>query len=281
MQADAFVFFRGSAPWFYEQYGRDALLRDSPAVWLRGDAHVENFGSYRGGNGLVYFDANDFDEAVRGPLLWDVVRLTVSVKLAGAYLGLTPSQQQATARAALGAYTAALARGNPFLLERETATGVVRQFIKKVARRRHRDLLRVRARRRHGWHLRSLAALCPLPEAERREVLAAFEERRGTQAVPPCGPALDVAQRVAGIGSLGVPRYAVLAEHHRAHKWPVLLGRGELYVLDGNSWKELLHATPRRVALTGAGQTEGATFKDDHTLLLTTEQGAVYEYQLL
>ena len=60
----------------------------------------------------------------------------------------------------------------------------------------------------------------------------------------------------------------------------VLLARGELFVLDGNSWAAILHATPRHVSLTGAGQTEGATFKDNQTLLLTTEQGAVYEYKL-
>ncbi len=60
----------------------------------------------------------------------------------------------------------------------------------------------------------------------------------------------------------------------------VLLGRGELFIFDGNTWNDLLQAKPRHVALTGAGQTEGATFKDDHTLLLTTEQGAVYEFRL-
>ena len=60
----------------------------------------------------------------------------------------------------------------------------------------------------------------------------------------------------------------------------VLLARGELFVLDGNSWADMLKATPRHISLTGAGQTEGAAFKDNQTLLLTTEQGAVYEYKL-
>ena len=103
MQANAFAFFRGSAPLFYQVYGRDALLRDSPTAWLCGDAHVENFGSYRGDNTLVYFDANDFDKAVRGPLLWDVARLAVSVLLSGAYLGLSPAHRQAATRTVLAA----------------------------------------------------------------------------------------------------------------------------------------------------------------------------------
>jgi hypothetical protein len=57
----------------------------------------------------------------------------------------------------------------------------------------------------------------------------------------------------------------------------VLLARQELFMLDGNSWEEILKATPRQLSLKGAGQTEGAAFKDEHTLLITTEEGKVYE----
>jgi outer membrane protein assembly factor BamB len=60
----------------------------------------------------------------------------------------------------------------------------------------------------------------------------------------------------------------------------VLLARQELFILEGNSWDEILKATPRHIDLKGAGQTEGAAFKDENTLLLTTEQGAVYELDL-
>ncbi|ALW83657.1 hypothetical protein AUC43_00170 [Hymenobacter sedentarius] len=60
----------------------------------------------------------------------------------------------------------------------------------------------------------------------------------------------------------------------------VLLGRGELFILDGNTWADILKATPRRVDLTGAGQTEGVAFKDDNTLLITTEQGDLFEFKL-
>jgi outer membrane protein assembly factor BamB len=60
----------------------------------------------------------------------------------------------------------------------------------------------------------------------------------------------------------------------------VLLARQELFVLDGNSWDEILKATPRHISLQGAGQTEGAAFKNENTLLITTEQGDVYELDL-
>jgi len=60
----------------------------------------------------------------------------------------------------------------------------------------------------------------------------------------------------------------------------VLLARQELFILDGNSWDAILKATPRHISLEGAGQTEGAAFKDPKTLLITTEQGDVYELPL-
>ena len=60
----------------------------------------------------------------------------------------------------------------------------------------------------------------------------------------------------------------------------VLLARQELFILEGNSWADILKATPRHIDLKGAGQTEGAAFKSQNTLLITTEQGDVYELDL-
>jgi hypothetical protein len=60
----------------------------------------------------------------------------------------------------------------------------------------------------------------------------------------------------------------------------VLLARQELFVLEGSTWDEILKATPRHISLKGAGQTEGAAFKTENTLLITTEQGDVYELDL-
>ena len=82
------------------------------------------------------------------------------------------------------------------------------------------------------------------------------------------------------VTSLAIPGQvtdaALRADGHRL----VLLGRGELFILDGNSWADILKATPRQVSLEGAGQTEGAVFKDNKTLLISTEQGSLYEYTL-
>ena len=93
----------------------------------------------------------------------------------------------------------------------------------------------------------------------------------------PDQPGRYTAKLVASLAIPGeVTDAALRADGHRL----VLLARGELFVLDGNSWTDILKAKPLHISLAGAGQTEGAVFKDNQTLLLTTEQGAVYEYKL-
>ena len=82
------------------------------------------------------------------------------------------------------------------------------------------------------------------------------------------------------VTSLAIPGEVTDATLRADGQRLVLLGRGELFILDGTSWADILKAKPRRVDLTGAGQTEGAVFKDDNTLLISTEQGALYEFTL-
>ena len=225
MRADAFAFFRGSAPLFYARRAHDPALTASPLGWVCGDAHLENFGSYRGDNGLVYFDLNDFDEAVLGPLGWDVGRLAVSARLAAAQAGQPAAGQARTAATVLTAYAAALAQGKAYQLERATARGEVRRLLGQVRARRQGELLAGRASRRGGWHLRATKAplLRPLPLGERLAVRAVVESWRAAQPSPPFGPLLDVAGRVAGVGSLGAPRYVLLVRSLHPGKLPRLL----------------------------------------------------------
>ena len=59
-----------------------------------------------------------------------------------------------------------------------------------------------------------------------------------------------------------------------------LLGREELYIFEGRDLAGALRATPKTVSLKGAGQTEGILFLDNGTLLISTEQGALYRHKL-
>ena len=109
-----------------------------------------------------------------------------------------------------------------------------------------------------------------------------FTKDRGTSSTSnvyavPDHPGTYTAKKVTGLAIPGqVTDAALRADGRRL----VLLGRGELFILDGNTWADVLKATPRQISLAGAGQTEGAVFKDDKTLLISTEQGEMYEYTL-
>ena len=64
MAENAFRFYRGTCHLFYEDLVVADPLPFSPQVWICGDLHLENFGSYKGDNKLLYFDLNDFDEGL-------------------------------------------------------------------------------------------------------------------------------------------------------------------------------------------------------------------------
>lgn len=59
-----------------------------------------------------------------------------------------------------------------------------------------------------------------------------------------------------------------------------LLGKEELFLYEGNTFESLLKSTPRRIALPGAGQTEGIVFTDNQNLVISTEEGSIYQYSL-
>ena len=86
MAASPFAFYRGSAPLFYADVVR---LEDPWAdertsrVWIQGDLHAENFGTYMDSAGILVFDVNDFDEAYLGHFTWDLRRMAASLALLG------------------------------------------------------------------------------------------------------------------------------------------------------------------------------------------------------
>jgi uncharacterized protein (DUF2252 family) len=86
MAADPFAFYRGSAPLFYSDVERldDPWVDDATArVWIQGDLHAENYGTYMDSAGVLVFDVNDFDEAYLGHYTWDLQRMAASLALLG------------------------------------------------------------------------------------------------------------------------------------------------------------------------------------------------------
>jgi len=213
MAADPFVFLRATAMLGHRAIDLAALPR-TPLGWVCGDLHLQNFGCFRGGNRLVYFDLNDFDEAARLPLCVDLLRFLASVQTAAPGMRIGQTQSHQLLGGALAAYASALARGKAFWLERETAAGAIGALLEQVGTRKRRDLLAARthvaANRRHisvdGQRYLGVAADAPV----RQQIAGALQQLAQLYATATFFELRDIAFRVAGMGSLGVPRYVAL-----------------------------------------------------------------------
>jgi uncharacterized protein (DUF2252 family) len=97
MAASAFAFYRGTACLFYKDLDdRKAsgpyLDERTSRVWIHGDLHAENFGTYMDSTGRLIFNVNDFDEAYVAPFTWDLKRFAASVALIGYAKALSDEQ---------------------------------------------------------------------------------------------------------------------------------------------------------------------------------------------
>jgi uncharacterized protein (DUF2252 family) len=214
LRADPFAFLRGTCHLFYDRLPADKLFRRAPPAWSCGDLHLENFGSYKGDNRLVYFDINDFDEAALAPASWDPLRLLASVLVASTTLRTTAVEGRELCKTLLRAYAETLASGKPRWIERDIAPGLVRdllQTLKTRTRVDHLDRRTDRKRRRRTIRCDGRHALAA-SELERAHATRLVEQFAATQPDPAFFEVLDVARRIAGTGSLGVERYVVLVE---------------------------------------------------------------------
>jgi len=225
MSASPLGYLRGAAPLYYE------LLRDHPELeqgpsgegWLVGDAHLENFGAYKSADGKgaesVVFDVNDFDEAIVGPFRWDVVRLLASLILGGRELGSTGKQSVQLCGSILEGYVPALCDG----ARPGDPPPPVRRLLKVVAERTHKEFLDHRSERAstdRGSSARRFVRgdryqdLPPALIASAHEAFARYVERLDPAHTVSADhfKVEDVAFRVAGTGSLGSLRIAVLTQ---------------------------------------------------------------------
>jgi uncharacterized protein (DUF2252 family) len=208
MSKSPFAFLRGSCHLFYQRLPR--TLGKTPLVWACGDLHLENFGSYRGDNGQVYFDINDFDEAMLAPASWDVVRLLSSVLVARALFGAGRKQAREACKGVLDHYGRSLREGKARWVERETASQPVRRLLAQAHASHHGELLAARTRNDRLRLLKRRAL--PATERDQLRVAALFEKLRRRYDDLAGIEVLDVARRVAGTGSLGLERFVILVE---------------------------------------------------------------------
>ena len=221
MSASPFAFLRGSAPLFYRVLRTVPRLARGPEDegLLSGDLHLENFGAYRpnrpsASGDRVVFDLNDLDEAFVGHVHLDVLRGLTSVLLAARGWGSPTSRSLELADAFLDGYRRVRGGGRV-----PSEPRPVTELLAMVdARKRHtlldRRTIVVGQRRRFRINEVQLR----IPRATRHACARAFgrfaAEHANDEHPPEYFRVLDVVFRVAGTGSLGTFRVAVLAEGH-------------------------------------------------------------------
>jgi uncharacterized protein (DUF2252 family) len=207
MSGSPFTFLRGTCHLFYETPPPDA-----PLAWACGDLHLQNFGTYKGEDRTVYFDINDFDEGALAPASWDLARWLTSLSVAATELGL--DDPTALQTQFLAVYFTAIQGLKAKTLSQDTAEGFVRDCLAELANRRREDFLDERTEKvgkhRHIKAIEGKSIL--LTGSDRQPIEALLKPWQQSQPDPVFCQILDVADRIAGTGSLGLPRYLVLIE---------------------------------------------------------------------
>jgi uncharacterized protein (DUF2252 family) len=228
MAAEPFAFYRGSACLFYADV---AQRKDSWAdertsrVWIQGDLHAENFGTYMDGAGVLIFDVNDFDEAFVGHFTWDLQRFAASIALMCWQKALSDEVIRDLIATFVGSYLEQVRwfrqteDDSTFSLNLDTARGAVLSALQDARlSTRHEMLHRTTHVDQSDRRFRDTKGVRRLDDAEYEKVNAAFEAYQ--QTIPQSKRFREVAYDVKdivgrtgfGIGSAGLPSYNVLIE---------------------------------------------------------------------
>ncbi len=230
MAADAFAFYRGSACLFYA----DVADRDDPwvdersaRVWIQGDLHAENFGTYMDGTGMLVFDVNDFDEAYLGHYTWDIQRLATSVALLGWTKALPDEDIATLIETFVRAYVdqvrsfAEHSGDHGWALRLDNARGQVREALLKAQLATRVDLLgAVSVVEDYQRRFRNTTTVRRLEDAEREQVVNAYRAYLDT--IPDSKRLGSISYEIKdvvgktgfGIGSAGLPAFSLLVEGH-------------------------------------------------------------------
>jgi uncharacterized protein (DUF2252 family) len=228
MSASPFSFYRGSAALYYADIADDAdpFLNDQTSrVWIQGDLHAENFGTYMNGAGVLVFDVNDFDEAYVAPFTWDLKRLAASLALIGVSKAMSDAEIREMIATVARAYImrvaqfAQLPATREFALTLENTTGKLLEVLQRARLKTRVGLLEeITHIEAFDRRLTRDSNATSLDDTTQKKVTAAFDQY--LQTIPPgkrfgkvsyCIKDM-VARRGMGIGSAGLPSFNILVE---------------------------------------------------------------------
>lgn len=212
MRKNIYSFFRGTCHLFYEDLAKVRKLPESPAAWICGDLHLENFGSYKGDNRLVYFDLNDFDEALLAPALLEVCRMVTSIFTAFASMKIERRKAINMSKVFLKRYSEVLANAKSVYIEPKTAKGVVASFLTEATKRKKKMLLNKRTvKKNNSRRIKITEKHLRLENSLKKELCEHITNWVVNSSGRPYNyEVVDVVFRIAGLGSLGLKRYLFL-----------------------------------------------------------------------
>lgn len=242
MAENAFRFYRGTCHIFYEDLSQAVKpFPKSPLVWICGDLHIENYGSYKGDNRLVYFDLNDFDEGLLAPVSWELSRMLTSIFVAFDSLKISDDEAMRMVQLFLKSYSSTLKSGKTISLEPRTAKGIVCTFLEKEANRKIKELLDKRTETKKNKLVLSLTNKrhFGIDKKLKAELLNHITEWIAKSSDGPYNfKAIDVVFRLAGTGSVGVKRYMFLLKGTQEKKRYLLI---DMKQAKGSSLQPYIH----------------------------------------
>ncbi len=176
--------------------------RPGTRVLAVGDIHLENFGTWRDGEGRLVWGVNDFDEAAVMPWPLDLLRLAASAHMAHADADAGDTATDAAATAIMDSYTKGLKRPRPIILDHDFAW--LRQTV-MVARDAADQAAQEKARKKFWKKM--------VPPEEQPAMPPPARLLTALRAALPLGATeAGLWPRSAGAGSLGRPRWVLRAE---------------------------------------------------------------------
>ncbi len=227
MSESAFAFYRGSAALFYADVSRDEdpfLNEQTSRVWIQGDLHAQNFGTYMNGAGNLIFDVNDFDEATLAPFTWDIKRFCASLALIGFQKALSDIEIRQLITAAAQSYSRQVARfaaghDRNFALSLTNTQGAILDILRQARSLTRVNLLDMESDIIEGDRkFKDNKFFIKLTDAEKLKVEAALAEYYETIPTRKKRAKLtyqvkDIARRKGlGIGSAGLKIISILLE---------------------------------------------------------------------
>jgi uncharacterized protein (DUF2252 family) len=229
MAREPHAFYRGTACLFFHDVTKEQdgwAAHGAEKIWIHGDLHVENFGTYLNSDGRLVFDINDFDEAYLGRFTWDLQRFAASLALVAWQKALPEDAIRKLIARYARSYLAqvnhyvASDSDDDFEITLDTAHGPVLIALEEARAMRRADLLDDMTVMQKGIRkFADDATTRRLPREERAEVVAAFRAYLDTI---PTSKRFDrelfyelrdvVGKSGFGIGSAGLPAYNVLVE---------------------------------------------------------------------